>query len=163
MVRSLLMLLVDEVREMKREFVQVRSEVGALRAWRGDVDKRIDGLAAENQSHLRRVEQERTKGRQMQTVVSRLLESPHQPAPSESFRLMDELEQLRSPPFTFASTSSPTLSAQIVRKLAPLLPFLSDYDFRTVPFVLDDVRFRSSSFGYIFVGMSTKILTRVVT
>jgi hypothetical protein len=46
---------------------------------------------------------------------------------------------LRSPPFMYSSPETP--SGYLAQRLTPILPFLKDYDFSTVPFVLDDIRF----------------------
>ncbi|ELR18716.1 AT hook motif domain containing protein [Acanthamoeba castellanii str. Neff] len=156
MVKSLLLLLVDEVREMKREFGQVRGEVAALRAWQGGVDDRLNALAAVNEATRAKMEDERAKGRHMHHVLKRLLDTstttsssslPSTLSPVSSMSMLTVLGDqqsaaaaaagVRSPPFMYSSPEAP--SAYLAQRITPMLPFLKDYDFGTVPFVLDDI------------------------
>lgn len=47
MSRSALLLIIDELREMKRGILQLNKEVRSLRSWQGDIDQKIKQLASD--------------------------------------------------------------------------------------------------------------------
>src|SRR5690606_23493166 len=101
MVKSLLLLLVDEVRDMKREFGQVRGEVAALRAWQGGVDDRLNALTAVNEATRAKMEDERAKGLHMHQILKRLLDTSTTTSLSSSL------------PSTMSSMSSISMSTML--------------------------------------------------